>query len=569
MSTVPESNGHVNSQPDRPRWGARRDDPVTEDDVRLLIAYLLRCPGVADAAVASLPDGDLPGLSILYDAHYEALWLACRGLRARSGSHPPLELVRVEAPGQMVAGLADPELINETVEYVRGLPSEMFTDPTAGRELLGRYLTERWLRSELRDVGEGEGDIDWTRVEDIRLRISRLGSGARQGPRVSRPGARVAAEPVPWTIPGLLKRMHTLWVGPGKVMKSKFLLDFAVAVGTGGMTRALGHWQVSAPLELSERGERNLQMGDTPVPEGERVLYVVGEDEIDETEDLLARICRARGTTEARCGVTLVYDPPSLSHGLPEILALVRENRSTIVVLDTASALDLMGDDAENVANMHIMVRKIQGLCRAFEEVGAVVWICHHTTKWLTGRTGRENYAPMAREHTSGAGWAEAMKQYCMINRSRPYVPGDGPEWVWLNIGNRSRSTLRHVTVEEGQFNPRTGFRHHWVTTVQTREEVEANPTGPTATASQTAIMTAVTEHLTVAGDWVGTADLSRVTGYSRERLRLPLALLARQGAITHQDRGNRGHYYRLAGVAPQPEPTRNLDLSPTEEGVE
>lgn len=535
---------------------------LTREQVELTLLHCLLNRSVFDRAAELLPADRLARPS---EVTLQALWRAAQDIHGYVWPLPVPTLREVashyitgQVEGQQVLCGIELRDLDQVISRIANARPDDYPEPL-GHDWLTNLLTERLVRWPFRDefrVIDGQSVDPVTLAERYRPVMDRIQAGlGRQRPRILRPGESLVAEPVPWTVHGLLKRVPTLWVGPSKTMKSKMVLDFAVAVGTGGMTRALGHWSVIAPLDPGERGGRTTRSEGTEMPEGERVLYLVGEDEADETYDMLLRVCRARGTTHERCGVTLVFDPPMLSTGVNAILAMVREHRSTLVVLDTASALDFAGADKDNVANMHVMVPKIQELCRALTAAGAVPWIVHHTTKWLYGRTGRENYAPMERNHTSGAGWAEAMKQFVMINRSEPFTPGEGPERVWLQLGNRSRSTLRRVTLNEGMFNPSTGYRHGWHTTVETPEQAEAaaeqvgqaNDSPPEPTPNQAALMNAITAHLTAAGDWVRRRELLRATNRTREVLQPPLDILISRGTIVEVNRPGLGYHFRMA----------------------
>lgn len=597
MSTLPESNGHVN----RLRWGEYRvealdslsDDTLLEagepqprpgmssDAVELAVLHALKSEPVFRRAVELLTPEVLDRAA---EANLRALWRAAENV----GTHGwPLSvpLLRAQAAEYAAEGMgAHPELVGRGQrEDLDRLITELDRPESdypesAGHDLLERLLTERLVNDPYADALR-EADvnsinpvelIDRFRPIQERIRAHRE-AGTRS--RISTPGVPYTPEPVSWLIPGVLKRMTTLVAGPAQHLKSKLLLDIMVSLGTGGMCRALGHWPVTAPLDPGERGERCLDLANEPtvIPEGERILYLVGEDEDHEVEDMLRRVCRARGTTRDRCGVTLSYDPPSISTGLDKIVDLIREYRSTIVVLDTISALDVLGDDAEQSANMHIVQRRIRDLKRAVEGAGAVAFMVHHANKRFVGRVGQENYEPMVRTDIHGAGFVESAKQTILINRSRPFSPGTDPEQVWLSTGNRSRSTLCRVTLDEGPFNPRTGFRHHWVVTVEDQAQVAAAVAdqGPTPTPRQAEAIADITAHLTEDRGWVGTTDLVNVTGQSREVTNAALRILVRRGVIERgeQPQTGPGNYYRRAEA-----PTRNLEIDPApppEGGVE
>lgn len=167
--------------------GAVRDDPVSKDEIRLMMAWLLRSPEVAGRATGTLPDGDLIGMRISEEP-LELLWDAYRQQLNEAGSQPPLEVVRIRALGKVEQNFSRAIVsdvrseINAVCEYVRGLPEATFADPSVGLGLLRHFLTERVLREEMRQIGNGTGDIDLRQLDDFRVRIDQLGHSTGAAP---------------------------------------------------------------------------------------------------------------------------------------------------------------------------------------------------------------------------------------------------------------------------------------------------------------------------------------------------------------------------------------------------
>jgi len=170
-------------------FGAASDDSVGHDEVELLMAHLLRSPAVADAAldlcVESRPGiGLLPGLRA-NEAPVGTIWESYQEVRTEFGLVAPLDLVRNRARVNAAREFRGTVIecvrtdIDRIIELAKGLSDADVGDGTTGRGLLRHFLTERFLREELRLVGIGQGEINWDALQQIRDRISRLDHAAR------------------------------------------------------------------------------------------------------------------------------------------------------------------------------------------------------------------------------------------------------------------------------------------------------------------------------------------------------------------------------------------------------
>lgn len=252
-----------------------------------------------------------------------------------------------------------------------------------------------------------------------------------------------------WLIKHILVADQPAMVGgPRKSMKTSFMVDMAVSLGSGKMF-----------------------LGKFVVPEKVRVAVLSGESGQITLRETAIRVAKSKGVKLSECDVLWGFDLPRLGveADLMALSKALRDHEVKVVFIDPAYLCLLAGSPDLNASNMFDvgpLLLRIAKLCR---EVGTTLILLHHTNKpasMLRMSTGE----PLELEDLAYSGFQEFARQWVLINRRQKYEPGTGKHEMWLNLGGSAGvSGLWAVDVDEGRLNDDFGGRK-WFITVSSAE---------------------------------------------------------------------------------------------------
>ena len=140
-----------------------------------------------------------------------------------------------------------------------------------------------------------------------------------------------------------------------------------------------------------------------------------------------------------------------------------------VLIIDPAF-LAMDGADAGNLFIQGQLLRRISELC---QERGVTLVLCHHTRK-----AAGVAYEPLELASISWSGFAEFARQWLLINRREPYIPGTGSHRLWLTVGGSvGHGGLWGLNVEEGVYTVEDG--RYWQVKVLDPSEVKETAQGP------------------------------------------------------------------------------------------
>jgi hypothetical protein len=240
--------------------------------------------------------------------------------------------------------------------------------------------------------------------------------------------------------------------GPKKAMKSTLVVELAVALGAG--QPVLGHFRVIKPT---------------------RCLVLNGESGAATLRETARRVCRSKRLSLGDLEGTVYWglDLPQLSidQQLESIQARLQELGIEVAFIDPLYLCLFSGAkrriDPSNLFDIGPLLKKVAG---TFLEVGVTPIMIHHMKK-----SRDDPFGPPELDDLSFAGVPEYARQWLLLNRREPYVPGTGRHSLWMGVGGSAGHTsLWWLDVEEGVIDAQFGGRT-WSYTLregeQSREE--------------------------------------------------------------------------------------------------
>ena len=243
---------------------------------------------------------------------------------------------------------------------------------------------------------------------------------------------------------------------PQKALKTSTSLDMAFALATGGYF--LGRFKVPEPVAVG---------------------FFSGESGLPTLAETLRRIARAAGHDPSGVRNLIVSDRVpqigSLDH-LASIDALILEHALEVLFIDPVfMAMD--GADAGNLFIQGQLLRRVSELC---QDRGCTLVLLHHVKKG-----SGNDYQPLELSAIAWAGFAEAARQWILLNRREPFEPGSGLHRLHVCVGGSAgHGGYWGLDVDEGRYQP--GVDRLWNVTLLTADELRS--TGQDRKASDRAV---------------------------------------------------------------------------------
>jgi hypothetical protein len=208
-------------------------------------------------------------------------------------------------------------------------------------------------------------------------------------------------------------------------------------------------------------------LGEFPVAEPGRTLFLSGESGLAALQSIARRVCAARGLALEE------LDKFELSPRLPRLdssddvraLRRIITNKRPVCVAIDPAYLSIRGEDARNLFAMGSLLRP---LAEIGDATGCTILIVHHCK--------RSRYAPgdpATLDDVAWSGFAEFAAQWTLLSRRRRFDPEAGRHELWLSIGGRAgHHGLWALDASEGV---RAGsLRRKWKTAIRPVSIAEA-----------------------------------------------------------------------------------------------
>jgi hypothetical protein len=236
--------------------------------------------------------------------------------------------------------------------------------------------------------------------------------------------------------------------GPQKALKTSIALDMAFSLATAG--HFLGRFKVPEPVA---------------------VAFLSGESGLPTLAETVRRIARAAGHDPAGVRNLVISDRvPQI--GSPDHLAAIDaaicEHTLEVLFIDPVfMAMD--GGDAGNLFIQGQLLRRVSEVC---QERGCTLVLLHHVKKG-----SGNDYQPIELSAISWSGFAEAARQWILLNRREPYEPGTGLHRLHLCVGGSAgHGGYWGLDVDEGIY--QAGVDRLWNVTVLAADEVRTSNRG-------------------------------------------------------------------------------------------
>lgn len=202
------------------------------------------------------------------------------------------------------------------------------------------------------------------------------------------------------------------------------------------------------------------------VREAVNVLLISGESGLSTLQSIGRRVAESHGYSLGDIGrLYWSTDLPRL--GPLDHLEAIREaltrDEINVLIVDPLYFM-LPGEDAGNLMIVGGYLRTLSRIC---DSLGVTLVVVHHIKK-----TGIENrHDPPELSHISWSGTAEWARQWLLLSRRKPYVPGSGEHELWMVTGGSAgHSTLTALNINEG-----VGDERGWAVETLTADDVRGD----------------------------------------------------------------------------------------------
>jgi hypothetical protein len=186
-------------------------------------------------------------------------------------------------------------------------------------------------------------------------------------------------------------------------------------------------------------------LGEFPVTEPGRTLFLSGESGLAALQSIARRIATARGLSlDALENFELSPKLPNLdsSDDIRALGRILHRKKPVCVAIDPAY-LAIRGEDARNLFAMGALLRPLAELC---DETGSAILIVHHCkrSRIIPGN-------PATLDDIAWSGFAEFSAQWLLLARRRRFDPDTGHHELWFSAGGRAgHHGLCALDVDEG-----------------------------------------------------------------------------------------------------------------------
>jgi len=220
--------------------------------------------------------------------------------------------------------------------------------------------------------------------------------------------------------------------GPPKSLKMCIALDMAISLASG--TPFLGQFSV---------------------PHRRRVAVFSGESGAAVLQETARRICAAKDVHLAELDISWGFTLPKLSSedALTAFGELLRETQPQVVILDPLYVCLLAAGQGAAAGNLFAVGPILLAMAETCLSAGATPIVVHHTTRGSTRKKGDPSDYDQAAVlgDLAFAGITEFVRQWLLLNRRIPYMPGSGQHELLMTVGGSAgHGDLWRVHVDEG-----------------------------------------------------------------------------------------------------------------------
>lgn len=231
-----------------------------------------------------------------------------------------------------------------------------------------------------------------------------------------------------------------------KMLIHRLLVEGQPAIGGGAQKTLKTRISIDAGISL---GTGTAFLNEFAVPRQKRVSFLSGESGRYAIELAAKEVCQGRGIDLASAWVKWQFKLPrvSLPAELDELRRGLERDKTEVVFLDPLYLSLLSGSVDVHASNLFEMGPLLQKIASACLDVGATPILMHHASRPATRK-----YEPLELSDLSFAGIPEFARQWWLVSRREPYVPGTGEHRLYLRAeGSIGHSGLWHLDIDEGR----------------------------------------------------------------------------------------------------------------------
>lgn len=237
-----------------------------------------------------------------------------------------------------------------------------------------------------------------------------------------------------WIVDGLLVRKQVGVIGgEKKCMKTSMIVDMSVSIATG--TPVLDRFQV---------------------PRARKVAVFSGETDPGTLRETAFRVCKSKRVKLSECSVHWSFELPRLSDSnqLQVLGTFLAAEKIEVVFIDPLYLCLLGGSKGVSASNLFEMGPLLHAAARACLAAGATPIFAHHATK-TSAKRREASEGLIDLNDLAFSGIPEFVRQWILLSRRTPFVPGSGRHELQLSAGGSAgHSGLWNLTINEGRLKP-------------------------------------------------------------------------------------------------------------------